>query len=255
MNKKETSWGGVAEWYDELLEESGDSFQAKVILPNLERILDPKPGMNVLDIACGQGFFARVFAQKGASVTACDISSELIDLALKKSAATITYHVAPSDALAFAGGGSFDAATIVLALQNIENLAGSISEASRVLRKGGRLIIVLNHPAYRIPQHSDWQWDEKTGRQYRRVDAYLSDDRIRIDMTPGEQNLAKKKMTLSFHRPLQVYFKSLSKSGFAVARLEEWISHRKSQKGPRSAEEDRIRKEIPMFLMLEAVKQ
>ncbi|MEK7128608.1 MAG: hypothetical protein AAB933_03545 [Patescibacteria group bacterium] len=29
--QKETSWGKVADWYDELLEEDPDSFQAKVI--------------------------------------------------------------------------------------------------------------------------------------------------------------------------------------------------------------------------------
>ena len=77
---------------------------------------------------------------------------------------------------------------------------------------------------------------------------------MEIDMNPGEKEKSKKKKTLSFHRPLQSYVEAFSKAGLAVTRLEEWVSHKKSQKGPRSAEEDRIRKEIPMFLMLEAVK-
>ena len=41
-----TSWGNVAGWYDDLLEKSPDSYQEKVILPNLLRIIDPKPGQN-----------------------------------------------------------------------------------------------------------------------------------------------------------------------------------------------------------------
>ena len=255
MNTQETSWGGVAEWYDDLLEESADSFQAKVIMPNLLRIVDPKPSVRVLDVACGQGFFSRVMAQTGAKVTGCDIAPELITLAGEKSSNTIEYHVAPADALAFAPDNSFDVVTIVLALQNIENLQGTVNECVRVLRSGGRFVIVMNHPSFRIPRHSTWGWDDKSATQYRRIDAYLSDDRIKIDMTPGEKNPSKKNMTMSFHRPLQSYFKALNKAGFAVSRLEEWISHRKSQKGPRQAEEDRIRKEIPMFLMLEAVKK
>ena len=255
MNTQETSWGGVAEWYDDLLEESADSFQAKVIMPNLLRIVDPKPSVRVLDVACGQGFFSRVMAQTGAKVTGCDIAPELIALAGEKSSNTIEYHVAPADALAFAPDNSFDVVTIVLALQNIENLQGTVNECVRVLRSGGRFVIVMNHPSFRIPRHSTWGWDDKSATQYRRIDAYLSDDRIKIDMTPGEKNPSKKHMTMSFHRPLQSYFKALNKAGFAVSRLEEWISHRKSQKGPRQAEEDRIRKEIPMFLMLEAVKK
>lgn len=252
---KPTSWGAVAEWYDDLLETSADSFQAKVIAPNLLRLLDAKPGMKVLDIACGQGFFSRIFADAGATVSGADISSELVSAAIEKSASrAIDYKVAPADTLAFAADASFDAATIVLALQNIENMSGALAEASRVLKRPGRLILVLNHPAYRIPQNSSWCWDEKQGRQYRRVDAYLSEGRTSIDMTPGEKSVAKKKSTISFHRSLQDYFKALNKAGFRVARLEEWISHRKSQKGPRQAEEDRARKEFPMFLMIEAVK-
>ncbi|HEX7724817.1 MAG TPA: class I SAM-dependent methyltransferase [Candidatus Paceibacterota bacterium] len=258
MNAKDsnpTSWGNVADWYDELLEESADSFQAKVILPNLSRLMDLRSGTSVLDVACGQGFFSRTFAQTGAKVTACDISPELIEIARSKSTASMEYKVAPADALTFAANESFNIVTIVLALQNIENLQGTFAEVARVLTRGGRAYFVLNHPSFRIPKRSSWQWDEKSNSQYRRVDAYLSDDRIDIDMDPGERNPRKKNMTVSFHRPLQVYFKAINKAGLCVARLEEWISHKKSQKGPRQAEEDRIRKEIPMFLMLEAVKK
>ena len=53
---------------------------------------------------------------------------------------------------------------------------------------------------------------------------------------------------------MQDYFKALTRSGFSVSRLEEWISHKKSQAGPRQAAEDTARKEIPLFLMLEARK-
>ena len=73
-------------------------------------------------------------------------------------------------------------------------------------------------------------------------------------MTPGEKVASRKKFTVSFHRPLQSYVKVLAKYGFGVVRLEEWISHKKSQKGPRAEEEDRSRKEIPMFACIEARK-
>lgn len=211
----------------------------------------------MLDVACGQGYFSRAFANNGAKVIASDISSELVELAKKNPSAdsnAVEYHVAPADRLSYAADSSADVATIVLALQNIENLNGTVSEISRALKSNGRFVFVLNHPAFRIPQNSSWQWDEKENRQYRRVDSYMSDSRTEIDMTPGEKSKSEKEFTVSFHRPLQVYFKALSKAGLSVTRLEEWISHRKSQKGPRSEEEDRTRKEIPMFLCIEARK-
>ena len=68
-------------------------------------------------------------------------------------------------------------------------------------------------------------------------------------MHPGEE---KSEQTFSYHRSLQDFFKALAKNGFVVSRLEEWISHKISERGPRQAAEDIARKEIPLFLMLEA---
>ncbi len=284
MNTTKTSWGGVSGWYDELLEKREGTYQKDVILPNLMRMIGSSAlkGANVLDLACGQGFFARELAKVGqsgkaggtsegpAKVFGADIAKELIEIAKANPDAVtrkIEYHVAPSNSLKFITDKSIDLITVVLALQNIEDLAGTMQECARVLRpatateSGGRLFIVLNHPAFRIPKRSSWQWDHVSepgkgapgaGHQYRRIDAYMSESRERIDMTPGEDRATSKKFTVSFHRPLQVYFKTLTKAGFNVARLEEWVSHKNSVAGPRAEEENRIRKEIPMFLTIEA---
>lgn len=256
LNKKrDTSWGKVAGWYDKLVENKG-SYQTSLILPNLLRILDIKSGIFVADIACGQGFFSREFARLGARVEAVDVSKELIDLSVKNTPPSIrpkiTYHVSKSDNLSFLKSGSLDAAVIVLALQNIESVKETLSECSRALKIGGRLVIVLNHPAFRIPKASSWGWDEAAKIQYRRIDRYLSESREKISMHPGDD---PEEMTISFHRPLQFYFKALSKNNFLISRFEEWTSDRKSGKGPRAAAEDSARKEIPLFLCIEAVKK
>ncbi len=310
MADKNTSWGAIADWYDGLVEDTTDSYQKNVLMPNLIRLVAPRAGMTILDVACGQGYFARAFASNGADVIATDISGELIKLANEHKTdklkpigsggnagqvggggsgrnekgrgmtkteiikgkiegkinrdtgqlippaggGNLEFQVASSDKLSIVKDGSIDVAVIVLALQNIEKLSETLQECSRTLKVGGKLIIVLNHPAFRIPKNSSWRWDEKEGKQFRRTDAYMSDAQIRVDMTPGEKSADKKKFTVSFHRPLQSYFKAINKAGLAVTRLEEWISHKKSEKGPRGAEEDRMRKEIPMFLMIESRK-
>jgi ubiquinone/menaquinone biosynthesis C-methylase UbiE len=231
--KKETSWGSVSEWYNDLLNTSSDSYQKNVILPNLLRLVDPKKNLTILDLACGQGYFSHAFAKKGAEVIGSDISKELIELANKvndgnKSPNKPKFYISPADNISFIKDSSIDTVTIVLALQNIENLADTIKECSRVLKNGGKLFIVLNHPAFRIPENSSWQWDEINNKQYRRIDSYMSDRSTKIDMTPGENDVYKKKFTVTFHRPLQSYFKALNKSGLNVLRLEEWISHKKA---------------------------
>jgi ubiquinone/menaquinone biosynthesis C-methylase UbiE len=251
-NKKDTSWGKVANWYDSLLDMDG-TYQKDLILPNLERIMELKTSDKVLDIACGQGFFSREFARKSGEVVGADISKELVKIAKEKAGKNEKYFVIPADKMADEiQSGYFDKATIILAIQNIENFNGALGQASRSLKPGGRLFLVLNHPAFRIPQKTAWAFDEEKKIQYRRVDEYLSESRTEIDMTPGKN---KKEMTVSFHRPLQAYFKSLTKNGFLVSRLEEWNSHKKSEAGPRQQAEDKARKEIPLFLLIEAVKQ
>ncbi len=290
MNQN-TSWGGVSGWYDELLTKQEGTYQKDLILPNLLRLLAPKPGEAVLDLACGQGFFSREIEKTGAKVIGADIAKELIAIAERnmqedirrstpqKPVKPVEFHVAPSDKLTFCPTASVDKVIIILALQNIENIAGTLEECNRVLKINGKLIIVLNHPAFRIPKHSSWQWDADggsgagqgeakadmlargaaprphSGKQFRRVDAYMSEIRERIEMNPGEGRASSKKFTVSFHRPLQVYFKAFAKAGFAVSRLEEWVSHKRSVAGGRAEEENRIRKEIPMFLFLEAIKK
>lgn len=251
MQKKRTSWGHVSGWYDELIERGEDTYQKKVILPNLLRLMDVKKGETVLDIACGQGFFLRELEKQGSNAIGTDISRELIALARNHSPKRIRFEAAPADDLSFLKDHSVDAALMVLAIQNIENIDGTLKECSRVLKQNGRFFIVMNHPAFRVPKESSWGWDEKSKMQYRKVDKYLSETTAKIIMNPGARSNVH---TLSFHRPLQFYFKKFWKHGFAITRLEEWISHRKSEKGPRAIAENRARKEIPLFLCLELKK-
>jgi ubiquinone/menaquinone biosynthesis C-methylase UbiE len=253
MENKSTSWGNVSEWYDSTVEDS-DSYQQKVILPNLLRIVAPKEGVKILDVGCGTGTFARAFAEKGADVLGLDIGEELIEIAKNKSnnsLGQVRYIVASADNLSKLKEKDFDVAVIVLAIQNMKNLDLVMGEVSGKIKEGGKLILVINHPAFRIPQNSDWYYDSKDKIQYRKIARYMSEIEVPILMNPGNKNSKK---TYSFHRPLQVYVKSLVKNSLFITRLEEWISHKESQKGPKKNLEDKARKEIPMFMCIECVK-
>lgn len=264
MNRQsETSWGKSAQWYDEFLSEQG-TYQKDLILPNLLRLMEIKRGETVLDLACGQGFFSVEFAKAGAEVLGVDISKELVALANKNIGALaldqrrgIAFKVSSADKLDFIDSGSIDKIAIILAIQNMENVQMAFKECARVLKPAGRLFMVMTHPAFRVPKESSWGYDSSTssgqagGIIYRRIDRYLSELKSKIQMHPGDK---PSEYTITFHRPMQFYFKSLSKAGFGVSRLEEWNSYKKSQPGPRAKAEDLARKEIPLFLFLEADK-
>lgn len=248
-----TSWGGVAEWYDSHLAQ--DTYHEKVIMPRLFRMIGDIERKDILDLACGQGHISRVLMKGGARVTGVDISPELITFAKIKNdeeKVNVTYFASPSHKLEMLKDESRDTIICVLAIQNIEKVEETFAECHRVLRTGGRLFIVMNHPSFRVPQASGWGYDEVVDVQYRRVDQYLSEAKVKIDMTPGKTQ--GKEYTVSFHRPLQYYSKFLEKHNFAITRIEEWESHKKSGKGPRQRAEDKARKEIPLFLALEVRK-
>ena len=246
---KSTSWGKVANWYNNLIEKGQDSYQKKLILPNLIRLLEVRRGEVILDLACGQGFFARELAKLGAKVIGVDISPELINIA--KQDKTVEYRVSSADKLDFLKNESVDKILIVLSLQNIDNPNEVIKEVSRVLKPKGKLFMVLNHPAFRIPKESSWGWDSDKKTQYRRLDSYISESKESIQMHPGDKPWEK---TVSFHRPLQFYFKALNKNNLLVSRLEEWNSHKVSEIGPKKEAEDKARREFPLFLYIEAMK-
>jgi len=252
VKKKDTSWGSVATWYDGMVSDY-DSYQVKVIKPNLSRLMALQAGEKVLDLACGTGFFSAIFAETvGANnVTGVDVGQQLISIAQKNNP-EIDFKVSSADNLSVLPEGHFDKVAIVLAIQNIAEVKAMLQELNRVVKPGGLVYIVMNHPAFRIPKRSSWGFDEATNQQYRRIDGYLRESKESIDMKPGSE--ASDQTTVSFHRPLQYYLKLFSASGFVLTRLEEWISDKHSQNGPRQKEEDRMRSEIPLFLFMEIRK-
>jgi ubiquinone/menaquinone biosynthesis C-methylase UbiE len=251
-NSNKTGWGKVANWYDKHLNEE-DTYHSKVVAPNLLRLVDLKQNESLLELGCGQGFFTEKFFTISKDINGVDIGDQLINIA-KRNNSEIKYLVGSADDETILNGQTFDVITVILALQNIKNLPAVSNNIARLLKENGRAYIVLNHPAFRIPQNSDWIYDDKKKIQARKIDAYLNQIEITIDMNPGEIRKGDKKFTKSFHRSLQDYSKSFAKNKLAITKIEEWISHKKSEDGPRAKAEDLARKEFPLFMCLELKK-
>lgn len=249
-----THWGEVAEWYDKLVGEEGSEYHREVIFPGVLRLAELGPGEAVVDIACGQGVLCRVMREKGYKATGVDAAPELIQLARQRVAPhdpSIEYCIGDARELTFLRSNHYQAATCILAIQNIDRIQPVFDGVARALVSGGKLILVMMHPAFRGPKYTMWGWDPQQRSQYRRVDRYLLPRKEPIFTHPG---LKDGQYTWSFHRPLQQYVKALKQSGLMVDAIEEWPSHKVSTSGPRASAENVARREIPMFMALRAVK-
>ena len=271
INNTKTDWGNVANWYDDLIKDD-DSYQNKVILPNLIRILGGEENIknkNILDLACGSGYFSNILAFKDINVIGIDLGNDLIKIAKENSEKlklkNVKYFVGNAESFTSISDiknlikkeeNKFDNIVCVLAIQNIEKVDLVLKECKKVLKKEGKIIFIINHPSFRIPKYSDWtfQKNKEFGKDFqaRFIERYMSEIKINIEMNPGQKILKNKKSTVSFHRPLQYYTKLFTNNGFVISKIEEWISHKESEKGAkRKKEEDEARKEIPMFMCLE----
>lgn len=241
----DTTWQKVSKWYDESVGEKGHFYHREVVIPNLLRLMKLSSNDRVLDVACGQGVLARNLPGD-IEYVGLDFSKSLL-LAAKKLAGKNQQFILADVTLDFPKDlGLFTQVCVVLALQNLEKPQVTLREITNFLDKNGRVFLVLNHPVLRIPQQSSWGWDQDRRIQYRRIDSYLSSAKVAITAHPGDKISEK---TFSFHWSLQDLAKMFAGAGLMIEKIEEWISPKKSE-GGRAKEEDRSRKEIPLFMAI-----
>ncbi len=249
---KQTEWENVDQWYDQIVGTAGHYYHKNVVLPKLLNLLDFKSfqSPSLLDLACGQGILASNIPPNVA-YTGVDLAPSLIAAAQAKQKKGQSFIVSDICEPLPLDKKDFTHATIVLALQNVEHPAAALKNASKHLKDGGLLAVVLNHPCFRIPRQSSWVVEPSKKMQSRRIDRYLSPLQIPIQMNPGKGQKAE--TTWSFHHSLSDYSRFLADAGFAIMLIEEWVSD-KTSTGKNAKMENRAREEFPLFLTLLAQK-
>ncbi len=106
------------------------------------------PGDAALDVCCGTGDLSLELARRvspGGRVVGCDFSEPMLDLAREKAtergAAAVRFEWADALQLPY-DDGRFDAVTVGFGVRNFADRDQGLREMSRVLRQGGRLVIL-----------------------------------------------------------------------------------------------------------------
>ncbi len=170
-------------------------------------------GAHVLDAATGTGDLALTLAEKGARVTAVDFSEGMLRVARqRRSHKNIGFSLADAQSLPF-DAGSFDHVIVSFGVRNFENPERGIRELWRVLRPGGRLVVL---------EFGDWMRLRHFGAFTRRLAVLFGADPEAYDHLAASSNAfpSGQRFVQAFCSPLEgAVCASPRKFFFGVAHL------------------------------------
>jgi ubiquinone/menaquinone biosynthesis C-methylase UbiE len=149
--------GGIARWYAKLTKKSLSEFEelARRMAASLPE------GARVLEVAPGPGYFAIALGKLGKfEVTGLDISKTFVEIARKNAkdaGVAVEFKQGNAAAMTFADS-SFDLIVCRAAFKNFTEPVRALEEMRRVLRQGGRAMIIdlrRDTPQAEIDRHVD----------------------------------------------------------------------------------------------------
>jgi SAM-dependent methyltransferase len=207
----------AAAWMDHVRAQ-GDGWDRS----NAERFLErlPPPGRATLDVGCGEGRLGRELVALGHRVTGIEVSPTLAAHARE------SFEVVEADAAALPlEDESFDLVVAFMSLMDMDDPAGAVREAARVLEPGCRFSAAIVHP---ILSAGD-------GEPFTIAGSYLESHRYRGKLITTGFELE------GWHRPLEAYTRALEDAGLVIETLRELQGMR--------------RPHLPISLHLHAVKR
>ncbi|MBQ8202242.1 MAG: methyltransferase domain-containing protein [Clostridia bacterium] len=240
------SWNAMGdEWLT--LAQTGES-RMRFIMPHMLRYMGDVRGLHILDLGCGEGGYSRAMSAMGAFVTAVDCSAAAIRYAqeqAQREGLTITHNLRNSNDLFGIPDASFDVVLSSMMLMDVEDLAGTLREAVRVLKPGGRVFVSMLHPCF------DGNHERGIGRQGQGESREVV---VKNYFEPREWDAPLPNGTTSViwrHRTLSEYVKAFLAAGLTIADMHEPRATQEEAENFRSL--TMIRR-IPLFLYWELRK-
>lgn len=252
QSEVEKRWSKGADVWDAGYKKYGDAYRRNLFNPALFPLIGNVKGKRVLDAGCGTGYMSRILAERGAKVTGVDLSKRFIEICEnyeKNEPRGIKYFQADLGRMPRIAASQFDLVVSIYVLCDVRDHVRAIKEISRVMKKNGRFLMLIEHPCFswqsggwiRMPVDSHRVED----MPYLKIDKYFRKGTL-------EGTWGKLPVLLTFYRPLSDYFHAMKKHGLVVLDLIEPRPIKKALRD-RPAEWDREDR-IPPVLIIEAKK-
>lgn len=137
------TWEGLGSWW--LAELASDPAYEEVVTPLLLAHLEPVPGAWYLDAGCGEGRLMRRVTAAGGRAVGVDADHQLL---ARASGPVVASRLPDLRCLA---PETFDGAYLCLVLEHLPTADDLWKSLARVVRPGGGLALVVNHPLLTAP--------------------------------------------------------------------------------------------------------
>lgn len=203
-------WTNLSEWWQ--TEVVADPAYEEVVTPLLLDVLQPVADTVYLDLGCGEGRIMAALAATGAIPIGIDATTELARSA-SRHGPTVVDSLPELNSIRT---DSVDGALAVLVLEHLADTAAFFAGAARVVRPGGVLALVLNHPIWTAPGSTPIT--DEDGEVLWRTGDYFA-DRGTSEVRAGDG-------TLTFHhRTVSELANSAAAAGWALERMIELPHH------------------------------
>jgi SAM-dependent methyltransferase len=210
------SWDFAADAYATCQANGVDHYRYEFFGPAQIAMCGDVAGKQLLDIGCGAGYFSRAMAERGAIVTAVDISPKMIEHAIA-AGGDIAYEALDAAAIADRfPHASFDIVTSCLALQDMPEPPRVLAAVRSVLRPGGRFVFSIEHPCSAMP-FRQWERDAERKKRWLCLDRYFD----RGPVTYTWKRFGYEFTTSALHVPLEDWFTWIFEAGFTLRAFRE----------------------------------
>lgn len=191
--------------------EAGDFTRRHVLdAPMLARVAGRGFG-RALDVGCGEGRFCRMIGPHVGDAIGIDPTPSLIAEARRRDPAG-DYRIGVAERIDFADG-SFDLVIAYLSLIDIDDIAAAIAEMSRVVVRGGGILIANLNGFTTAGAPEGWRKDWRGRKSHFAIDGYLSARPVRAAWCGID--------VINWHRPLSMYMTLLIDSGLRLVHFDE----------------------------------
>lgn len=172
--------------------------------PATVALLGDVAGLRVLDVGCGAGPLTAWLVDRGAVVTAMDVSPEMVRLATNMVGERARFVVADlAQPLSFADDGSFDLVVASLVMHYVEDWDAVLREFHRVLDADGVIVFSTHHPIM------DWE-------------LHSSDDYFAVKQVSEMWVKGSGQYEVTFwRRPLTEMTRAIASAGFVIEQIVE----------------------------------